>query len=89
MLDANRVFGGDSGYYYLGDYSASQTTLTAKVLVVRYNPKHPNDWGEQADEFSLELQGRRSQDVIVGTMERNDVPGVKIPTRLVRKADLP
>ena len=89
VLDTNRVFGGDSGHYYLGDYSASKTTLTAKLTVVRYNSNHPNVWGDNVDEFVLVLQGRRSQDVIVGTMERTDVPGVKFPARLVRKANLP
>lgn len=48
-----RVFGGDSGFLYTGNYRQEGGTLTAMVHVKRYVPGIPNVMGR--DEFDLTL----------------------------------
>jgi hypothetical protein len=36
VLETNRLFGGDSGYYYVGSYAGKNGLLTAQVRVTHY-----------------------------------------------------
>ncbi|HLI12817.1 MAG TPA: GrlR family regulatory protein [Alphaproteobacteria bacterium] len=89
VLETNRIFGGDSGYYYLGSFTPNGSSISAELRVVRHNLNIPSVWGDNAQEFSIRLEGVRHGGVIEGRMVRADRPGIQLPVRLTRKADLP
>ena len=89
VLETNRVFGGDSGYCYLGDYSIFGDRFAASVRITKHNPVWANVFGDDAPEFDIHVLGIAKDDIIVATMERPDRPGLRLPLRLKRKARLP
>ena len=38
ILETNRIFGGDTGYYYLGNYTIKDSQFEATVKIVKHNP---------------------------------------------------
>jgi T3SS negative regulator,GrlR len=89
VLETNRVFGGDSGYFYLGDYSAFGDRFAASVRITKHNPLWSNAFGDAAQQFEIRVLGTIEDEIISATMERLDRPGFSLPLRLIRKAPLP
>ncbi len=89
VLEANRIFGGDSGYYYNGTFSCDGEQIAADVKIVKHNPNWGNAFGDAAQSFNVRLQGTVNNTVIEGSMERLDRPGIRLPVRLTWKEDLP
>jgi len=89
ILETNRVFGGDSGYFYLGDYSVFGDRFAASVQITKHNPSWTNAFGDAAQRFDIRVLGTIGDEIITATMERLDRPGFSLPLRLVRKARLP
>ena len=58
VLEANRIFGGDSGYYYIGEYSIFGDRLEACVRITKHNPLWINAFGDDALQFQIEVSGR-------------------------------
>ena len=65
VLLNGKLFGGDSGYTYIGTYQLAQTTLTARVHVHQFLPGIPNVLGMQGD-FDLVISGVLDGEVIRG-----------------------
>ena len=89
VLKANRLFGGDSGYYYVGEYSADEKTLLITAKIVKHDPTAEDAFGDRSASFSIEAHITIGEKTIEGHMERRDRPGVRLPLRLIRKEDLP
>ena len=86
VLDGNRVFGGDSGFYYNGHFSIQDDQISATVKVTRHNPDwHQNAFADTAGSFTVQLRGKIKDGVMNGAMERN---GVQLPVRLTWKENL-
>ena len=89
VLWANRIFGGSSGYYYLGDYSADEKTLEISAKIVKHDPAAEDPFGERTASFDVVAQLAIGAEIMEGQMERLDHPGLALPVRLIRKEDLP
>jgi hypothetical protein len=89
ILETNRVFGGDSGYFYLGDYSVFGDRFAASVRITKHNPLFENVFGDAAPQFDIRVFGNIGDEIITAIMERLDRPGFSSPLRLIRKAPLP
>jgi len=91
ILKGERFFGGDSSYYYVGDYDASDAPLVVgRGRIVKHNAVAPNVFGDSAGEFEVILRGRiGSNGVIRGTMSRAVNPNVALPFQLELKERLP
>ena len=87
VLWANRIFGGSSGYYYLGEYSAEKT-LEIRAKIVKHNPAAEDPFGERTAFFDVVAQLTVGAEIMEGQMERLDHPGLRLPVRLIRKEDL-
>jgi hypothetical protein len=83
------VYGGDSGYYYVGTYSTRDGQLTGEVKVVKHNPNVPTVWFDNAQEFTVELAGQVTPTGIIGRMARVGMPNLFLPVRLTLKERLP
>jgi hypothetical protein len=88
VLETNRVFGGDSGYYYVGNYEVTGDKIGGSLRVVRHNPAWPNVFGDSATSFDVTFHGSISGDIISGWMDRKDAAG-HLPVQLTKKAALP
>lgn len=89
VLETNRIFGGDSSYYYIGRYTIKDNHFEAKARIVKYNQNLPNVFGDNSPSFNINIQGQVNNGVLQGMMERLDKPGVRLPLRLTWKEDLP
>jgi len=89
VLETNRIFGDDSGYYYIGDFSVFGDHFEAHVRITKHNPSWVNAFGDDALEFEIGVWGKIGEGVIDAVMERTDRPGLRLPLRLIRTATLP
>lgn len=89
VLETNRIFGGDSGYYYLGDYEMKDGTLSGTVRVVKHNPSWTNAFGDASPAFTIVFSGKMNNGVIEGMMQRTDMQGLTLPLRLTWREALP
>lgn len=89
VLTANRLFGGDSGYYYVGEYSADEKKLRISAKIVKHDPTAEDAFGDRSASFTVEAEMTIGDKGIEGHMERRDRPGLRLPVRLIRKEDLP
>ncbi len=69
VLKGRGFFGGDSSYYYVGNYDASNEPLVmGRGRIVKHSAAAPNVFGDSAPEFEIILRGRLgSSGVIRGT----------------------
>jgi len=89
VLETGRIYGGDSGYYYLGTFQVRESRIEANVKVVKYNPDWGNVFGDSSCSFGIVLCGIIANNTIDGFMERIDKHGIRLPVRLIRKEVLP
>lgn len=83
------VFGGDTGYTYMGSYQTEGNSVTAHVMVNNFLPEVPSVLGVTGD-FELYIHGTIEGDVIRGTgslPEPQHVAGIAL--KLTKRADLP
>lgn len=89
VFETGRLFGGDSGTYYLGTYDINQGKVTADFEVVIFDPRYGTIFGELGERSAVTATGTMKGDKIVGLLERLDVPSLKIAFDLTKQADLP
>lgn len=58
VIETNRVFGGDSGYAYVGSCSVSGDSIAGELRIIRHDPNMISIFGDQ-DEFSVSYEGAR------------------------------
>jgi hypothetical protein len=84
LLKNGNVFGGNSGYTFMGTYQADDRSVKAQIKIQRFIPGVPNAWGMQGD-FELQVQGAVQGDIIRGTAQLYPA-GMVIPVKLSRRA---
>ena len=91
VLETGRVFGGDSGWYYRGNYEMDREQLKASIEVTHYGGPlllvvgHPPG----SEPFEIEITGHRiSNSRILATGEVKGT-GQKISFEMRRIAELP
>lgn len=89
VLETGRIFGGDSGYYYIGNYSIKEGKLTGTAKIVKHNPLFGNAFGDGANSFDVDVIAAIIDGEIEGSMMRVDMPSVRLPIRFMRIASLP
>jgi hypothetical protein len=91
VLETERFFGGDSMYYYVGDYKAHDGKITGsgKVVLHDFIPGFGTIFGDQATHFSINLSGTIGENSINGAMVRPDLPNFPLPVFLEFQERLP
>ncbi len=90
VLETNRLYGGDSDFFYVGTYEVAGETLTADVHVRHYHGEQLTAFGDEATDFWVTLEARRDGDAMTGTIRRKDRPDLpELAARLTWRADLP
>ena len=88
VLTKGRIFGGDSGYLYLGEYQADQKYLKGRVKVQQFLAGVPNVLGISGD-FELDLAGTLEGDTIKATASLVTQAGSGLAIKLTRMGELP
>jgi hypothetical protein len=91
VLETERFFGGDSMYYYVGDYKVNGNAITGRGKVVLHTaiPNVPTIFGDVTGAFNVELNGVIGNDRIDGSMRRPDIPAINLPIVLSFRERLP
>ena len=88
VFETNRVFGGDSQYYYLGTYVVQNGIIEGSVKVTHFANEPYSIFGEEK-EFYLSIKGKISNQVFETQGYRVDKPDLRIGVRFTKQAELP
>ncbi len=89
VFDAGRIFGGDSNYYYLGNFNINNAGFIKAVVKVTHFAGQPYSIFGNRKEFSLSLSGEFNSPVMeLGGFIIGE-PKLKMLLRLTSKAELP
>jgi hypothetical protein len=88
LFEDGRMIGGDGRAYSVGTYSVSGDRITAELKVHYYGPPR-TVYGEQSEEFTLKLDGKLEDDVIVGNVHRPDKAQFELQYRITKRMGLP
>ncbi len=90
VLEAGKLYGGDSYFYYEGRYEVKEDmSLEAHVKVRHYAGDSVTLFGDRVKVYNVNIGGVIVNDVIVATFTRPDFPGVKPKIQFVRREYLP
>ena len=88
VLETERIFGGDTSFYYLGHYTVKDGHLIGTATVKRYSPYLPSVFPEIED-FQLEIDGTFNTDSIKGIAKMAGVSNNELVFVMNKLADLP
>ena len=87
VFESNRLFGGDSSFYYVGDYVVKDGIVSANVHVERHNNFLPSAMG--LDNFTLKLSGKVDHDQFTVNGHAVEAPNNQITVLFKRLTELP
>ena len=85
LLKTNQIFGGDSGYYYVGTYAVNDSRFELTARIVKHDPNWINAFGDEIGTFNVRMEATVGNGIIEGTMQRLDMPDAALPIRLTLK----
>lgn len=88
VFETGRVFGGDSQYYYIGDYQIKNGMLEGSIEVTHYSGEPWSIFGILTN-FRLNISGQPNKKTFDLRGYLVEDPTKKIQIRLTRRAELP
>ena len=88
VLEHGLMLGGNDQHYSAGRYSVSGNSFKAEISVHYYGPPR-TIFGEQREQFEIELTGELGDGVIDAHIVRSDRPEFEVHYRLTRRIDIP
>lgn len=89
ILETGRIFGGDFGYYYLGNYEVKDNRISGRARVTHFNGPLTDAFRTGRESFEIEFEGIIRGGEIDGSMRAIDFPDRELPIKLEFKASLP
>ena len=89
LLSKGKLLGGDSQYYYTGQYTENKDTLDAHVIVNAFVAQPASVFGTNEQKFGLNLSGAIGSQVINANGSRAENPKMTMKLRLTRRGDIP
>lgn len=86
-LSNGRLSGGDSGYYYTGDYDINDGKIIGNIIAIKHNPNWESVFGN-IDSFKLSFFGEVNSDHFSAIGSVVGMPQYKISIIGKRKQDL-
>jgi hypothetical protein len=81
---ASEVFGGDSGFTYLGPYEVKGTEIIAKLKITPYLAGIPSVFGSTSQAFDLTITGSVQGNQMNGKGAASIAPGVTFQVNLTK-----
>jgi hypothetical protein len=89
VLETGRIFGGDFGHFYLGDFRVDRDMISGRARITHFNGPQLNAFGVNASTFEVCFRGVVGGPKIDGVMWLVDNEDSTIPIILEFKANLP
>ena len=93
VFETSKIFGGDTHYFYLGQYEVLGNEMKAKVDVNKYDPNGIDIFFLGEDKYKLEISGTLGSteigSVCEGVGHVLGYPDRKIKLILTKRAELP
>jgi len=90
VFETGRIFGGDGGTYYIGQYEIKGNKLGGKITITRYDERYRLAFGDIPSPMVAIIEAEMTHpDLIRGHMWPESDPKNKIMFDLKRRADLP
>lgn len=89
VFETGRLFGGDSGYYYLGTYELNGGRVTGTAVSQHYNGPPNSAFGPGIISQEVKFEGTIEGEEISGEMWVKGRPQPRLPMKLHRQAELP
>ena len=88
MMKGRRVYGGETGFYYLGNYEVDGNVFKARIAVRNFDPAIPSGFGIQGN-YEMDVSGViRDDDTMSGTAMITGRPQYNVGIHLTKRADL-
>lgn len=87
LFSDGKVYGGETGFYYLGTYEADGNVVKARVLIRNFDPTIPSGFGIPSD-YEMDVSAMLDGDTMSGTAVVTGHPQYSLGIRLTRKAAL-
>jgi hypothetical protein len=81
---ANEVFGGDSGFTYLGTYQVNGAEIVAKLRIAPHFAGIPSVFGSTSQPFDLTITGSVQGNQMNGKGTASIAPGVSFQVNLTK-----
>jgi len=88
IFETGRVFGGDSTFYYVGDYEVRNNEIEGLISITNYSGNNHSVIGS-GNNFNIRLKGPIKSPKMELAGHRVDAPDVKVIVSLIRRAELP
>lgn len=82
-----KIFGGETGFYYIGTYAAYDRVVKALVLIRNFDPSIPSGFGVPGD-YEMDVSATLQGDEMTGTAVVTGHPQYSLAIRLTKKANL-
>ena len=89
VLETNRLYCGDSQYYYVGSCNMVGNEIEAKLSVNHYFGPISTAWATSEKKFSVNIRGKIEGNTITGVMFRPEFPHIRQQVRLTLRENLP
>ncbi|MGD0215460.1 MAG: GrlR family regulatory protein [Terriglobales bacterium] len=87
VLINGKLFGGECGFYYVGNYAADGEIVKARVMVRNFDPTIPSGFGVP-DDYEMDVSMMLQGDAMTGTAIVTDHPQYSLGIKLTKKAEL-
>ncbi len=87
LFSNGKLFGGETGFYYIGTYESDGKIVKARVMIRNFDPAIPSGFGIIGD-YEMDVSAMVQDDKIVGTAAIANQPQHSLGIRLTKKADL-
>jgi hypothetical protein len=87
VFSNGKVFGGETGFYYVGTYAAQGKAVKARVVIRNFDPSIPSGFGVQGD-YEMDVSAMLQDNQMTGTAMIANQPQNSLGIRLTKKADL-
>jgi hypothetical protein len=87
VFSGGKVYGGETGFYYLGTYEADGSVVKARVLVRNFEPSIASGFGVPGD-YEMDVSAILEGDTMTGTAVVTNHPQFSLGIRLTKKANL-
>jgi hypothetical protein len=87
VFSNGKVFGGETGFYYIGSYEAEGKVVKARVMIRNFDPAIPSGFGIPGD-YEMDVSAVLQDDKMTGTAMIANQPQHSLGIRLIKKANL-
>lgn len=87
VLSQGKVFGGETGFYYIGTYVADGNVVKARVMIRNFDPSVPSGFGIPGD-YEMDVSATMQDSTMSGTAIISGQPQYSLGLKLIKTANL-